>query len=105
MSSESISFPESKNDLNRSVLDEEKLVDAVDGFCENIGFTRAQIEKVFRTAQALGLPVNSITAYVRDAFDALGDALSEMRREKKKLEGVKEEVEGVGKVVQMASSY
>jgi len=39
------------------VLDEEKLVDAVDGFCENIGFTRRQMEKIFKVASALGLPV------------------------------------------------
>jgi hypothetical protein len=41
--------------------------------------------------RALGLPVNSITAYVRDAFDALGNALSEMRRQKKAVEEVKKE--------------
>lgn len=35
----------------------ESLVDAVDVFCENIGFTLAQTEKVFKTAQDLGLPV------------------------------------------------
>ena len=44
------------NDMLPS-LDEEKLIDAVDGFCENIGFSRAQMEKVFRVATALGLPV------------------------------------------------
>jgi imidazolonepropionase len=33
------------------------LVDAVDGFCESIAFTPAQIERVFQKAQALGLPV------------------------------------------------
>jgi len=33
------------------------LVDAVDGFCEGIGFTPAQIERVFKKAAALGLPV------------------------------------------------
>lgn len=33
------------------------LVDAVDGFCETIGFSPAQIERVFQTAHALGLPV------------------------------------------------
>lgn len=33
--------------------------------------------------RALGLPVNGITSYVREAFDALGNALSEMRRYKK----------------------
>ena len=36
---------------------EQGLVDAVDGFCETIGFTPAQIETVFRAAQDLGLPV------------------------------------------------
>lgn len=35
----------------------ENLIDAVDGFCENIGFTPAQIERVFQKAAALGLPV------------------------------------------------
>ena len=44
------------NDMLPS-LDEEKLIDAVDGFCENIGFSRAQMEKVFGVAGALGLPV------------------------------------------------
>ena len=33
------------------------LVDAVDAFCDTIGFTSAQTERVFRTARALGLPV------------------------------------------------
>lgn len=35
----------------------EGLVDAVDGFCENIAFTPAQIARVFAAAQALDLPV------------------------------------------------
>ncbi len=33
------------------------LADAVDGFCESIGFTTVQIERVFQAAQAHGLPV------------------------------------------------
>lgn len=36
---------------------EENLVDAVDGFCETIAFTPAQIERVFEAAAELGLPV------------------------------------------------
>lgn len=36
---------------------EEGLVDAVDGFCEGIGFLPAQIEKVFQESKALGLPL------------------------------------------------
>ncbi len=39
------------------VLASEGLVDAVDGFCESIGFNTTQIEKVLQTAQALNLPV------------------------------------------------
>lgn len=33
------------------------LADAVDGFCENIAFSPAQIRRVFETAKRLGLPV------------------------------------------------
>jgi imidazolonepropionase len=35
----------------------EGLVDAVDGFCEGIAFSPAQIERVFQVAAELGLPV------------------------------------------------
>jgi imidazolonepropionase len=35
----------------------EGLVDAVDGFCENIAFSPAQIRRVFDAAKSLGLPV------------------------------------------------
>ena len=35
----------------------EGLIDAVDGFCENIAFTADQIERVFAVANKLGLPV------------------------------------------------
>lgn len=38
-------------------LNDEGLVDAVDAFCENIGFTTAQTRRVFETARELGLPV------------------------------------------------
>lgn len=38
-------------------LHDEGLVDAVDGFCEHIAFSPAQMARVFDTAQALGLPV------------------------------------------------
>jgi imidazolonepropionase len=33
------------------------LADAVDAFCEGIGFSSAQVRRVFQAAQALGLPV------------------------------------------------
>ena len=33
------------------------LADAVDGFCENIAFTAAQIDRVFKAARARGFPV------------------------------------------------
>ena len=35
----------------------ENLVDAVDGFCEGIGFSPEQIERVFKKANELGIPV------------------------------------------------
>jgi imidazolonepropionase len=35
----------------------EDLVDAVDGFCDAVGFTQAQITRLFNTARAHGLPV------------------------------------------------
>ncbi len=38
-------------------LHEEGLVDAVDAFCEGIGFTPAQTRRVFEAARALDLPV------------------------------------------------
>lgn len=38
-------------------LHEEGLVDAVDAFCESIGFTPAQTRRVFEAARSLGLPV------------------------------------------------
>ena len=38
-------------------LHAERLVDAVDAFCENIAFTPAQTRRVFDAARALGLPV------------------------------------------------
>lgn len=39
------------------ILAKEKLVDAVDVFCENIAFDLAQTERVFVTAKALGLAI------------------------------------------------
>lgn len=38
-------------------LHEEGLIDAVDGFCENIAFSADQIARVFDKAQEMGLPV------------------------------------------------
>lgn len=38
-------------------LQEEGLVDAVDAFCEGIGFTPEQTRRMFEAARALGLPV------------------------------------------------
>ena len=38
-------------------LHAEHLIDAVDAFCEHLAFSPAQVERVFQTAQALGLPV------------------------------------------------
>ena len=38
-------------------LADKGLFEAVDAFCENVGFTPSQTEQVFRAAQALGIPV------------------------------------------------
>jgi imidazolonepropionase len=38
-------------------LQAEGLIDAVDAFCDRIGFTPAQTERVFEAARSLGLPV------------------------------------------------
>lgn len=49
----------------------EGLVDAVDGFCETIGFTPKQIERVFIAAHELGLPVKLHAEQLSDLKGAL----------------------------------
>ncbi|MEO9971220.1 MAG: imidazolonepropionase [Hyphomonadaceae bacterium] len=49
----------------------EDLVDAVDGFCETIGFTPAQIRRVFDAAMSLGLPVKLHAEQLSDQKGAL----------------------------------
>jgi imidazolonepropionase len=48
----------------------EGLVDAVDAFCEKIGFSTAQTERVFRAAQAHGLPVKLHAEQLSDQHGA-----------------------------------
>ena len=55
------------------VLAAEGLVDAVDTFCENIGFTPAQTRRVFEAARALGLPVK---LHAEQLSDLKGAALA-----------------------------
>ena len=50
---------------------EEGLVDAVDGFCETIGFSPAQIERLFEVAHSLGLPVKLHAEQLSDQKGAL----------------------------------
>ena len=50
---------------------EEGLVDAVDGFCETIGFSPAQIQRVFQAAASLGLPVKLHAEQISDLKGAL----------------------------------
>lgn len=52
------------------VLNAEGLVDAVDGFCERIAFSTAQIERVFAAATALGLPVKLHAEQLSDSGGA-----------------------------------
>ncbi len=58
----------------------EGLVDAVDGFCEGIAFTPAQIARIFDVARALGLPVKlhaeQLSAFGGTALAAQYRALS-----------------------------
>jgi imidazolonepropionase len=49
------------------------LIDAVDAFCENIGFTPVQTRRVFEAAQALGLPVK---LHAEQLSDQSGAALA-----------------------------
>ncbi|HJV68698.1 imidazolonepropionase [Ideonella sp.] len=48
----------------------EGLIDAVDGFCERIAFTPAQIERVFDVARRLGLPVKLHAEQLSDSGGA-----------------------------------
>lgn len=43
-----------------------RLFDAVDAFCENVGFTPAQTERVFRKAQSLGVAVKGHVEQLSD---------------------------------------
>ena len=52
------------------ILHAEGLVDAVDGFCERIAFSPAQIARVFAAAQALSLPVKLHAEQLSDSGGA-----------------------------------
>jgi imidazolonepropionase len=52
------------------LLQSEGLVDAVDGFCERIAFSNAQMERVFAAAQALSLPVKLHAEQLSDSGGA-----------------------------------
>jgi imidazolonepropionase len=54
-------------------LHAEGLIDAVDAFCEQIGFTPAQTERVFQAAQRAGLPVK---LHAEQLSDQQGAALT-----------------------------
>ncbi len=51
----------------------EGLIDAIDAFCERIGFTTVQTEKIFQKAQELGLPVK---LHAEQLSDQKGAALT-----------------------------
>ena len=52
------------------ILAKEGLVDAVDAFCDTIGFTLAQTERVFAQAKHLGLPVKLHAEQLSDSDGA-----------------------------------
>jgi len=58
-------------DVMMPALANASLVDAVDVFCENIGFSRKQCQTVFDRAQALGLPVKGHVEQLSDQKGAL----------------------------------
>lgn len=49
----------------------EGLIDAVDGFCESIAFSAAQIERIFTVAESLGVPVKLHAEQLSDQKGAL----------------------------------
>jgi imidazolonepropionase len=51
-------------------LKAEGLIDAVDAFCDRIGFTYSQTEKVFKEAQRLNLPVKLHAEQLTDSHGA-----------------------------------
>lgn len=51
-------------------LKAEGLIDAVDAFCDRIGFTNSQTEKVFKEAQRLNLPVKLHAEQLTDSHGA-----------------------------------
>ncbi|HEY9103077.1 imidazolonepropionase [Chitinimonas sp.] len=53
-----------------AVLAGEGLVDAVDAFCERIGFSREQVERLFKAAKGLGLPVKLHAEQLSDSGGA-----------------------------------
>ena len=53
------------------LANDEGLIDAVDGFCERIGFTSSQLARVFRVAKTLGLPVKIHAEQLSDQKGAL----------------------------------
>ncbi|GAB3268731.1 imidazolonepropionase [Chitinimonas naiadis] len=53
-----------------SALAAEGLVDAVDAFCERIGFSREQVERLFKASRALGLPVKLHAEQLSDSGGA-----------------------------------
>jgi imidazolonepropionase len=53
-----------------SLLHAQGLVDAVDAFCEGIGFTPAQTRRVFQAARAVGLPVKLHAEQLSDSGGA-----------------------------------
>lgn len=74
-------------------LHAEALIDAVDAFCEGIGFSPAQTRRVFETARALGLPVKLHADQLSDlgggALAAAFDGLSADHVEHTSLDSVR----------------
>lgn len=87
----------------------EGLADAVDAFCESIGFTRAQTQRVFERARELGLPVKLHADQLSDlggaALAASFAALSADHLEWTSAEGVRAMAESGSVAVLLPGAY
>ena len=85
-------------------LQAEGLVDAVDAFCEGIGFSPAQTRRVFEAARALGLPVKLHADQLSDlggaALSASFDGLSADHIEYSNDDGVRAMAHGFLRAIQ-----
>lgn len=96
-------------DIMLPSLADEDLIDAVDAFCENIGFTHAETQRLFDKASELGLPVKLHAEQLSDlggaALVARYDGLSADHLEWVSEEGVQAMAEAGTVAVLLPGAY